>query len=364
MTNTQINTFIPDYLVTPGEVLEEYLEELNMTQAELSDRTGLAKKTINEIIKAKSPITPETALKLERVLDRPAHFWSNLERQYQDDQTRLAEQQRLENHLCWLDKMPVKAMIKLGWLPQIKDKTEQLKAVLSFFGIAAPEQWPIVWAKYQVAYRQTECFEKSFEAVSAWLRQGEIKARQIFCEPYDRKNFLTTLDDIRLLTKKGPKEFVPILIEKCALSGVAVVFVPELPKVGVWGATRWFGDKALIQLSLRYKSNDHLWFTFFHEAAHILLHNRKDIFIEDSQLGCKKEEEANEFARKKLIPPAQMRRLLKSGKPTLAKIKDFADKIGIAPGIVVGRLQHDKVLPRNEGSKLKVFYTWEDMQGQ
>lgn len=365
MTNTQTNTFIPDYLVTPGEVLEEYLEELNMTQAELSDRTGLAKKTINEIIKAKSPITPETALKLERVLGRPAHFWSNLERQYQDDQTRLAEQQRLENHLCWLNKVPVKAMIKFGWLPQIKDKTEQLKAVLSFFGIAGPEQWPIVWAKFQVAYRQTECFEKSFEAVSAWLRQGEIKAHQIACASYDRKHFLTTLDTIRALTReKDLKILAPELVKLCASAGVAVVFVPELPKVGIWGATRWLGDKALIQLSLRYKSNDHLWFTFFHEAAHILLHNRKDVFIEDSQRDCKKEEEANEFARKTLIPPAQMRRLLKSGKPTLGEIKSFADEIGIAPGIVVGRLQHDKVLPSDVGNKLKIFYTWEDMGTQ
>lgn len=177
MSSMQTNRFVPDYLVTPGEVLEEYLEELGMTQAELADRTGLAKKTINEIIKAKSPITPETALKLERTLGRPAHFWSNLERQYQDDRARLAEQARMESYLEWLKNVPVKDMAKQGWIPKFKDKFEQLEAVLRFFGVASPVQWEKMWStELQVAYRQTEHADKRPEAVSAWLRQGKIQA--------------------------------------------------------------------------------------------------------------------------------------------------------------------------------------------
>jgi HTH-type transcriptional regulator / antitoxin HigA len=183
MSSTQTNRFVPDYLVTPGEVLEEYLEDLGMTQAELADRTGLTKKTINEIIKAKSPITPETALKLERTLGRPAHFWSNLERQYQDDRTRLAEKERMESYMEWLGRVPAKDMAKRGWLPKLKDKFEQLDAVLRFFGVSSPQQWETVWREYQVAYRRTERFEKCAESVSAWLRQGEIQAQEIDCAP-------------------------------------------------------------------------------------------------------------------------------------------------------------------------------------
>lgn len=80
MADTTSNQYVPDYLVSPGEILAEYLEAYGMTQTELADRTGLTKKTINEIIRGKSPITPETALKLERSLGRPAHFWNNLGR--------------------------------------------------------------------------------------------------------------------------------------------------------------------------------------------------------------------------------------------------------------------------------------------
>lgn len=360
MSNTQTNQFVPDYLVTPGEVLEEYLDDLGMTQSELSARTGLAKKTINEIIKAKSPITPDTALKLERTLGRPAHFWSNLERQYQEDRTRLSEQQRMKSHLEWLESVPVSAMAKQGWIPKLKNKLDQLEAVLRFFGIASPAQWETVWKQYQVAYRrQTGRFAVRAESVSAWLRQGEIQAQRIDCAPYDRKRFQGILEEIRGLTKEGPDIFVHRLVKLCAPTGVAVVFVPELPKTGVYGATRWLGDKAVIQLSLRYKSNDHLWFTFFHEAGHILKHGRKHVFIEGNGPDGEKEEEANAFARDKLIAPADYRRFLNSwdGR-SLVPIETFAQEIDIASGIVVGRLQFEKKLPNSHGNKLKVYYTW------
>ncbi|MFH1913658.1 MAG: HigA family addiction module antitoxin [Pseudomonadota bacterium] len=360
MSSMQTNRFIPDYLVTPGEVLEEYLEELGMTQAELADRTGLAKKTINEIIKAKSPITPETALRLERTLGRPAHFWSNLERQYQDDRTRLAEKERMESYMEWLGRVPTKDMAKRRWVPKLKDKFEQLDAVLRFYGVSSPQQWETVWRDYQVAYRQTERFEKCAEAVSAWLRQGEIQALEIDCVPYDRKRFQATLDEIRGVTREAPEAFAPKLVGLCALAGVAVVFVPELPRIGTWGATRWLGDKAVIQLSLRYKSNDHLWFTFFHEAGHILKHGRKEVFIEGKGLDGEKEEEANAYARDKLIPPAQMRQFLKANRLSSSDIEAFAEEIGVAPGIVVGRMQHDKIIPfKTHLNSLKVFYSWE-----
>jgi addiction module HigA family antidote len=88
--NTNRNQYIPDYLVPPGEVLEEYLIYAGLAQVSLADRAGLSKKTINEIIKAKSAITAEIALRLELTLGRPAHVWINLERQYQEDKTRIA----------------------------------------------------------------------------------------------------------------------------------------------------------------------------------------------------------------------------------------------------------------------------------
>ncbi|MBF0401228.1 MAG: ImmA/IrrE family metallo-endopeptidase [Magnetococcales bacterium] len=121
------------------------------------------------------------------------------------------------------------------------------------------------------------------------------------------------------------------MVEWCAEVGVAVVFVRELPKTGISGATRWLTpDKALIQLSLLYKSDDHLWFTFFHEAGHTLLHGKKDLFLEDErEKDQKKEDEANQFAADLLVPSGQWTAFKQSFPGTLASVENFAKELGI-----------------------------------
>ena len=351
--------FQPDYTIAPGEILAEYLEAVGMSQRDLALRTGLTPKTINEIVNAKATITAETALKLERVLGRPAHFWQNLESLYQEVRARETERDRLRAGLDWLKRVPVTALIKHGWLPHLKDQVEQLDAVLRFFGVNAVEQWQAMWEGHQVAYRQSVRFEAHPEAVSAWLRQGERQAQEMRCAPYDKARFQAALLEIRGLTRQPPERFQQQLVDLCAGAGVALAFVPELPKTGVSGATRWLSpDKALIQLSLRYKSDDQLWFTFFHEAGHVLLHGKKEVFIEGNGLDGEKEVEANRYAADTLIPPAKLKVLLAGGRPALAQVEAFAVEIGIAPGIVVGRLQKEGVYDHKIGNGLKRRFCW------
>lgn len=352
--------FQPDYAIPPGETLQEELASRGMTQAELADRTGMAKKTINEIIKGKAPITPDTALKLENVFGLPAHFWNMLQQNFQETKARLAEQDRLKADLDWLRRFPVGEMIKLGWLRRCQDKVEQLQELLTFFGIASVGLWETVWENHQTAYRQSQLVTAHREAISAWLRQGEREGQQLDCAPYREIHFRKSLKLIRELTLETPDVFVPQLTALCAKAGVAVVFVPELPHTGISGATRWLNkEKALIQLSLRYKSNDHLWFTFFHEAGHILKHG-KDVFLEINGKGLDgdKEAEADQFACDELIPPTRWREFLATFDQSMAAVCMFAEQIGIAPGIVVGRLQHDNIWSYKYGNKLKVRLTW------
>jgi Zn-dependent peptidase ImmA (M78 family) len=268
----------------------------------------------------------------------------------------------MESYLQWLGNIPVTNMIKLGWIRKLKDKFEQLEEVLRFFGIASPEQWNVVWSSnLRVVYRQTQKQDKRIEIISAWLRRGKIEAQNVQYASYSSKAFQDILDKIRVLTReKVPGVFVPKLIELCASAGVVVIFVPALTNLGVYGASRWIGNKPVIQLSLYLKSNDHLWFAFFHEAGHILRHGRRGLFLEGNQFDDEKEDEANTFAQDKLIPPTLLRWLIQNGKPSLADIERFAECINIAPGVVVGRLQWNGVLPRDTGNHLKVFYRWKD----
>ena len=90
-----IYTYEPDFVTPPGVILEEKLEELGMSQAELAERIGRTKKTVNEIIKAKAPLLPETAIQLERVLGIPARFWTNAEANYRQWVARQEEARRI-----------------------------------------------------------------------------------------------------------------------------------------------------------------------------------------------------------------------------------------------------------------------------
>lgn len=363
MDNTALNQYEPDYVVLPGEVLEYELEIRGMSKAELAKRTGISEKHIIAIIKGKgtAKITPETAIKLERALGMPVEYWLNLEAHYQETRARLAEAEALEKDLDWLKRIPVTAMAKMGWLTKHKDKKDQLEEVLKFFGIASVDHWEDLWPKLAVAYRQHNKHEVYPEAVSAWLRKGELDAAAIPTQPYDKAAFRQALDDVRKLgAETDPAKFIPALQKRCAEAGVAVVFVPCLPKTGVSGATRWVNpDKAIIQLSLRYKTNDHLWFTFFHEAGHILLHGKKELFIEGRNgMDAEKEEEANRFAEHELIPKKAFNQFIAGGIFNNIAIRHFAKEVGIAPGIVVGQLQHKKLLRPFHCNELKVSYEW------
>lgn len=361
MASTSTNHFRPDYAVPPGEILAEELESRGMTQIELADRTGLAKKTINEIVKARASITPESALKFQRVFRQPAQYWLNLETNYQESLLRLRDKAKLQDDSAWLGKLPVRQMIRFGWIDDYSNKADLMDAVLSFFGLASVDQWETVWSDIAVSYRKSYAFEGAAESLSAWLRKGELEAERIHCAPYSANSFKSVLKDVRSLTKEpDPGVFIPTLQKLCSDCGVAVVFVPELPKSHVSGATRWIGkDKALIQLSLRYRSDDHLWFTFFHEAAHILKHGKKEVFLEkDEMQESNPEKEADAFASDFLIPRKELRAFVRRGSFSKVAVCHFAQALNISPGIVVGQLQHKEWIPYSHLNGLKVRFEW------
>lgn len=356
------NQYQPDEVSPPGETLLEVLEERGITQAELAERTGRPRKTINEIVKGRAAITPETALQLEKVLGVPAGFWNARESRYREFLAKRTEAEHFEGELAWIDKFPIREMKKQRLIPEQPDKMSTLYSLLRFFGIASPDQWQSVWrdAAFQGAtFRKAK---KSNEfALSVWLRCGQLAGEKATCAEYDAVEFKAALRDIRKLTLLPPRQFQSQLTELCGRCGVVVVFIKELPGSGASGATFWTMNhsRPVIMLSLRYKTEDSLWFTFFHESAHILLHGKRDLFIEGVGSEDDREEEANRFAADFLIPADRLRSLVTSpGHLSHDRIRRFAADLGIAPGIVVGRLQHEKVLPLSHCNSLKRRLEW------
>ncbi len=354
---TNANTFIPDYAIHPGEILEETLEVRNIRKNELAERCGMSIKTISQILNGKAPVTAETAILLERTLGVSADVWNNLDANYRLFEAKKKERLTVEGYKDWVKKFPLADLRRRGILPQTTDASIIAESLLAFFGVSSPEAWRDVYRKESVSYRKSEKFNDSVESIITWLRIGKIRSETILTDPFDKKIFMNNLILIRELTLKEPAAFESKMKQLCKESGVVLVFVPELKGTHLSGATMWVSsDKALIIMSLRHKSDDHFWFTFFHEAGHILFHGKKSIFIDETKMDSSREEqEADRFSCNILIPESEYNKFLSlnNGRFHENTIRQFAKRIGVAPGIVVGRLQHDGIIPYSYNNKLK-----------
>jgi HTH-type transcriptional regulator/antitoxin HigA len=339
LTAKKLYGFEPDYAIPPGQTLKEVMESLNMAQKELAIRTGLTVQSLNRIFKGDQPISYETANKLELATGVPARMWNNLEVQYREQLAKAKERKQLEYDLDWLKTIPTQELIQRNAIEPQKDRVLLLRETLKFYGLSSVSAWKDIWAKPAVAARRSQCFETCPGSASAWIRLGEIQAYRIDCLPFDKNTFIRTVEKIRLLTVKDPEEFIPETIQFCADSGVALALVPEMKKVPWNGATKWLSaSKAMILLNLRGKMEDHFWFSFFHEAGHVIFDSKKDLYINDGSMDDPREHEANEFAADMLIP--------RDRDPEIASLKTKADiirlanELKISPGIVAGRFQH------------------------
>lgn len=349
MTEIHRHPFQPDYLIPPGETLRDRLAEMNLSQAELAMRAGLSTKHVNQIIQGFAPITMETAIALDRITGIPASVWNRREADYRERLVRSQPRTLPDEDEAWLASLPVRELQKRGRLPDERTRSRLFDAALSFFGVADREAWNRVWRGPVASFRRSQAYASQSGAVVSWLRIAQIEAQSIKAEPYSAPEFRRVLREIRSLTAHGDANRI---VEMCAAVGVVVVFVPEVAGCRISGAAWWTSpSRAVIALSDRYKKDDHFWFTFFHEAAHILLHSKKETFVDSGADDDLLEEEANRFAADLLIPAANTARL--AGLTTDRDVEIFARDIGIAPGIVVGRLQHDGLWPWNRGHKLK-----------
>ncbi len=345
-------------LSPPGDTIQEHIDFIGMSQAELAERMGRPKEKINDIIKGREPVTTATAFQLEKVLGIPANFWLNREKTYRKELFELQQQEEHEKEKDWLKHFPINEMRKFGWLPNTREKHVLVDSLLKFFGVATPQEWEYIYVKAEVsvAFRVSLAHTQSPHAISAWLRKGEIQAREIEIAEFDKKKFKNALAEIKELAFLMPDDFNHQLQNICANCGVAVVFTPNLPKAPISGATRWHHNIPVIQLSGRFKTNDHFWFTFFHEAAHIILHGKKDVFLENvegTEIDQDKEEEANIFAAKILLTENELQQIIDAAPVDEEMICEFSYKFRTPAGVIIGRLQHLGLIPFHIGNGLR-----------
>ena len=351
----------PDYAVPPGWVLEERLESNEISHAEFARRCGRSPKLISEIIAGKAPIEPVTALQFEKVLGVDAGIWLGIESDYRLHLERESEALRAEESVEWVRGFPTNELVKRGVIARPSSRADRVEKLLSFFGVASVEAWQVKHAGMRVAYRHSPSFSSDEPALATWLRLGELGAAQVECPEYDVTTFRQALAHSRELTAARDTSALSRTKELCLEAGVVLTVVKPFPKTALSGATRWLTPrKALIQLTGRHMRDDQLWFSFFHEAAHILLHSKRDIFVDYNGEATEADEEANTWAADFLVPRHHWERFIGSASFSLDDVVRFAEELGIAPSIVVGRLQHERLVPWSHLNHLRVRLRWGD----
>ena len=350
--------YLTDPSVYPGLSLLDIIEARGISQAELAQRMNKPYQAVNEIVNGKKEIIPETAIALEHVLGLPAGFWLKLESNYRESLAREKEIRELDGQIKLSKAYPYREMANNGWIKNTNDPTERVSELLRWFGVTHLNS---VDNQYKVAFRKSRESNISKEKLAAWLRLGEVESQRLqygdFTNSKDRAEELT--QELRKLTLEDIRKADEEARSLCARYGIALIFTPEFKSFPVNGATRWVSGRYIVQVSLRYKWHDIFWFSIFHELGHVFLHG-KEFFLErqgKNRDEKSEEDEADHFAARNLIPEGRYDDIQKIVHISGNQVKEFASEIGIHPGIVVGRLQHDG-MPRNRLNYLKAKLKW------
>lgn len=352
----------PDYAVPPGWLLRDYLDTWDITPAEFAQRHSLTTELVADLLNGDAPLDAKLGAVLEQEFDLPASFWLSMESSYRQKLAELARADAMAKFAEWAKAFPLRELVKRGVIAKPLSDGDAVAQMLDFFGVASVAEWQNRHDTAQVAYRHSPAFACNERNLAAWLRLGELEAEWQQCAKYDKEGFLGALSEIRLLTGTPTGPALEKTFALCNQSGVALALVEPLPKVAASGATRWLSDHTpLIQMSVRHKTNDQLWFTFFHEAAHVLLHSKEYVFIytaRDRVAGF--DAEADDWAVDFLINQSDWNGFVSGGHFSEWPVRSFAHQQGIAPAIVVGRLQRERLIPWTRLNYLKARMRWRE----
>ncbi len=340
------------YIATPpGETIREQLNDRNMSQKEFAARMGMSEKHISRLINGEVILTPETALKLETVLGIPSSFWSRLEALYREQELHVKVENAMEDDIKLSRQFPYSEMAAYGWVPKTNIQKERVINLRKYFEVVELSflEKTIIT---RIACRRLVITERSDLALMAWMQEAKIKARKTQTGELNVASLDSIIPDIRKMTMMDTAKFCPRLKDSLASCGVALIFLPHLKDSFLHGATFIDRNKIVVGLTTRRKDADIFWFSLFHELAHIVLgHIKRAEGTSDED-----EKEADRWAEDTLIDSESFESFIKKADYSKEGITEYAQEVGIAPGIVVGRMQKEGIIGYNTLNNLKAKY--------
>lgn len=339
----------PDYIVPPGRYLAEHLDVFHISKTDLSSRSRVSIDVINDILSGKSALRPETAMAFEMVLGVPAKLWLGLENSYQ---LKLAYNKKLKwakSVQSWSNQFPVDNLVRYGFIEKPNNKSEAVLSLLRFFGVESIDSWKCKYDNISVAYSHLE-ENLSVASVSTWLRIAELEIKEQDIFDYNQEAFHGILSEIRRLIIKPFDKVWPKVISLCNSVGVGVSLTESISNDTLLGAAWWYSPSiAVIQVNPNQLIDNKFWFTFFHEAAHLLFHekkikNLKRIYVDtESDIVNESEIQANEFASNMLISKEAWVEFTTRYDGSKKEVIEFSKKHKISTSIVLGILKRENI---------------------
>lgn len=336
----------PAEVFPPGEYIKDELDARGLSQAEFAEILGRPARVVSEIINAKRAISPETAKEIAAAFGSTPELWMNLESVYRLSKTK-NDAGMVARRAKLYQAAPVKEMVRRCWI-EGSDNVEVLeKQVRDFFGIRDLDEEPQFWpyaARMSAAYTAL---------TRTWLYRARHLARAVRARRFGPGGMRAALDRLRELLHE-PEEIrhVPDVL---AEAGIRFLVVEHLPQTRLDGACFWLSPESpVVAVSLRYDRIDWFWHTLMHELGHVERHHGLqdgeqpvdvDMFGRRPAAGGAEkpeiEREADAFAVRTLIPPEELENFIARVGPLYSqqKIRGFAGRLQVHPGIVVGQLQ-------------------------
>ncbi|WP_457934384.1 ImmA/IrrE family metallo-endopeptidase [Pseudoalteromonas sp. SCSIO 43210] len=354
-----MQNFQPNWCSPPGATIQSLAKKRAFSDEELMNHLNLENDGLENLLRGFSKLTSEIAERLEHIFGVSKSFWINREENY--FQSLVHQANECES---WFNELPVSDLVSRGFLNKNTTKPYRIAQCLDFFESKAIDEWESLYKSRteQVAFRTSNSFDSQPLAVTTWLRLAEIHSADQITKKLNKELLKESLNNIKSLSRIAePSRFLPKLKSILNECGVKIAVVKPIKGCKASGATFFKEGTPIVALSFRHLSDDHFWFTLFHELGHVILHSHTQVFIEvagettDSE-GI--EAEANEFAMSSLVPEKNQAYLFSLRHKDFAKIMRLARDLDLSPGILVGQLQHKGLVPYSHLNKLKNKYKW------
>ena len=326
----------------PGYYIKEIVDESGLTQEDFAKRLDTTPKNLSLLIRGEQSLSIDIAMKLSRMIGTSVTYWLNLQNAYDTLIAEFKSDEELAEERKVFDNLDYKFFRENYGLPDLpRQKDKQIEEVRKFLNVATLT----VLKRKDMAVSFRSAMENLTEAstvkANAMVQIAINQALKIEVPKFDKKKFEKAVDyALTLTTQHG--DFYPLIRKAFEDAGVIFVILPNLPGSGINGATKKIGQNVMLMVNDRRFYSDTFWFTLFHEIGHII-NGDYGITFENEHTG--QEDAADKYAEDKLIPPGEYEAFVKMNEFSENAIRRFAERIDRDPGIVLGRLQNDQIVP-------------------